>query len=539
MTLAQWVKNKILKFLGLQKLSENPNNERLTYISNDDAIRVDKIRCYKIWYTGEGDEILNYYTNQETYGWAANPIYNRNMRNFFWGLSAIECNIKRVHSGFPRAVVDSICSLVGHWKISCKDEALKLKIEDLIKKTGILEKTTDSGRKMTLVTGEVAYKVSISKQRANTPIVEVFDAEDIETYYDCDKLIAIVYKSYYKDSKGKKYILLETHKMIPEGSAITFELFRFGRNNELFTIPLDSLPETKNLPTTPIVLTGYDKVLGVVSKFYNHPIYKNKGWSLIAGCEDKFDELDEVWSQCSQTNRVSTPVEYYSPDILERTPTGKPIMPKRYDRQFVALEGTVDGDGINKNQGIITTQPELNYDKYMALQSHIEHSILIGKLSPASLGIDVSRKDNADAQREKEKVSFLTRKHIIDREEKIVKDLIILTLIMDEYMQTGKVTLFDYDFSVQYDEFANPTIETKLPILGNAWSQGQISTKQYTNLLWKDRLSEEELNEEIAYLESEKEKDNMNLGDMFGEEAINPGLPNQGPTKEAVSETEE
>ena len=78
MNVFTWIKNKVYKFLKLTK-ENNPNNERMTFINDDEAIRIEKIRSNKVWYYGDGDELLNWYTNQQAYGWMANPIYNRNI----------------------------------------------------------------------------------------------------------------------------------------------------------------------------------------------------------------------------------------------------------------------------------------------------------------------------------------------------------------------------------------------------------------------------------------------------------------------------
>ena len=104
MNVAEWLKNKVLRFLKVDKLPENPNSERLLYINNNEDIIKTRIRECKIWYYGEANEILNFYTQRETMGQAKNSIYNRNERNYFWGLSSVECDIKRVHTGIPHAV---------------------------------------------------------------------------------------------------------------------------------------------------------------------------------------------------------------------------------------------------------------------------------------------------------------------------------------------------------------------------------------------------------------------------------------------------
>ena len=101
MNVIDFLKNKVFRFLKLTKLNGDPNSERLTYISDDEAIRIANIRANMVWYLGDGDELLNWYTNQQTYGWAKNPIYNRNKRQYFWGRSVNEM-VKRIHSGIPR-----------------------------------------------------------------------------------------------------------------------------------------------------------------------------------------------------------------------------------------------------------------------------------------------------------------------------------------------------------------------------------------------------------------------------------------------------
>ena len=42
MTIKDWIKKKILSFLGLEQLSESPNDKRLTYISNDDDLKIEE-----------------------------------------------------------------------------------------------------------------------------------------------------------------------------------------------------------------------------------------------------------------------------------------------------------------------------------------------------------------------------------------------------------------------------------------------------------------------------------------------------------------
>ena len=84
-------------------------------------------------------------------------------------------------------------------------------------------------------------------------------------------------------------------------------------------------------------------------------------------------------------------------------------------RNNVKKDTAPNGDGITDGT-IQTTQPQLNFDQYSNDAQNKLGFILTGLLSQATMGIDIAKKDNADAQREKEKVTIMTRNNIINRE---------------------------------------------------------------------------------------------------------------------------
>ena len=55
MNILDVIKKRILKFLGLERLSESPNSERLTFIQNQDNIIYQQLQEYKTWYIGSSD----------------------------------------------------------------------------------------------------------------------------------------------------------------------------------------------------------------------------------------------------------------------------------------------------------------------------------------------------------------------------------------------------------------------------------------------------------------------------------------------------
>lgn len=534
MNIVEAIRRRILKFLKLEKFAGNPNDERYTFICDEDNIREQKLKAYKVWLVGDGDELLNFYTGQELYGNYSEPMYNRNLRNYFWAMSSDEGNIKRVHSGVPNAIVTTLVNAIGVPTTDIDDKVYQERLEK-IKNTNDFEcLLTQQQMPLTLAEGWGAFKINFNKELSDTVLIQYYEAEDVEFVYKQGILIGIIYKDYYH-YKNKNYVLFETRRIQEGNSLIEFELFRLDKNNEVAPVELSVIPELENLQT--ISIPNFKKILGVPSKFFYDAMNKNYGKSIFAGKLDLFDDLDQILSQDSQTVRVSTPVEYYPVDVLERTKDGKPIMPKVYNRQFLEKQVAPNGDGVVDGT-IQTTQPQLNFEQYSANAKAKLDFILTGLLSPATMGIDIAKKDNADAQREKEKVTIMTRNNIIDRQTKIVKELLSLCLTIQEYLDTGTITIQDYDISVKFNEFANPSFENELQVLGPAWVNGEISTRQYVELLWGDKLSKEDKEVEIAWLDSNKEKDNLQLGDFEDETGIGKDINYQEPTSEDIEQVE-
>lgn len=535
MTLGEWIKSKILKFLGLQKLAENPNNDRLLFVNDNENIKTELIMANKIWYLGNGDDLLAFYTGENVVGFNRNPIYNRNKRNYFWSKSAQECNIKRVHSGIPHAIIQTISNIVDMPKITLEKQDEWDKIAE---NNDFPAKLTQQARPLTLAEGWGGWKINFNKKLSKTPLLEYYDGLDVEYVYKCGILMGMIFKSYYaKDEKN--YVLVENRYRANGNSYIKYDLFRFGKGDEIFEANLDDIPELKDIPREEMVIEGLDEILAVPSRYFYDPLNPKYGKSIYAGKLDLFDMLDEVWSQASQTARVSTPITWVSPDVMQRGPNGTIGYENLYNRQLMMKDGIPDGEG-QVNHDIVTEQPDLNFDKYGLLCRDIMDYIFTGVLSPATLGIDVAKKDNAMAQREKEKVSIMLRNNIINAEQNIIKKIVKLCLYIQEYMDTDTITLNDYDINIKYCEFANPSTESMLPILGNAWSQGQISTERFVKMLWPDD-SEEDIAKEVAWLEENKKNDNFDLLGVLGdnEARVNEAMVSAGEDEESVAEPEE
>lgn len=535
MTIGEWIKQKIINFLGIDKLPENPNNERLLFVSDTENIKTSQLQANKIWYLGNSDDILAFYTGENISGFMTEPIYTKNKRNYFWALSAQECKIKRVHSGIPHAIVQTATNIVGMPTITLMEQ---MKWDAISEANDFENKLTQQARPLTLAEGWGAWKVNFNKDLSKHPIWEYYEGLDVEYVYKCGILMGIIYKSYYKKNDDT-YVLLETRYKASGDSYIEYSIFKLSKNNDITEATLDEIPELADIPRDKTVVPGLDMILGVPSRYFFDPLSPKYGKSIYAGKIDMFDMLDEIWSQASQTARVSTPVTWVNPDVMHRGINGEVGYSNLYNRQFMMKEGIPDGEG-HINTDVLTEQPDLNFDKYGMLAKDVMDYIFTGVLSPATLGVDVAKKDNADAQREKEKVSIMFRDNVIRAEEKIVKSIVEISLIIQEYMDTGKITLDKREINVKYSGFANPSTETTLPVLGGAWSQGQISTERFVNLMWPDD-TEEEKAKEMAWLDENKKSNEFDLEGMLNnnENSVRTSMEKPGEDENEPSVTEE
>lgn len=485
-------------------------SERFTYVNDMEEVERQKQEELWTWFKGDSDELLNFYTNQDIYGFAKDPIYNRNRRNYFWAISASESSIKRVHSGVPRAIVETLTNAIGVPTITIDGADAS----EFLKNINFKEKVNSEQIPFTMVTGYGAFKPVLDKKLSpNYPILRFYSGKDVEFVCKEGIVLGIIYKDYYQYN-GKDYLLLETRRINDAGnSCIEYELFILKSQNEISSVPIDAIPALKGLAN--VEIPNYKRILGVPCRFFKDPDRPDYGRSIYAGKIDLFDDLDQSLSQRSQTCRVSTPVEYYPADLLKFDKNGNAMLPTAYNRQFMQKPGgTPDGDGFREGD-IQTTQPDLNFDQYTQEQMAILSQILIGVLSPATMGIDVAKKDNADAQREKEKVTIQMRDNVIASEEVLIKELMQIMLDMTEYLKTGTITLKEHDISVKFPKFANPSFESLSRILTPMWTSGAISTKLYVERLYGDSMSKEEKEKEIAWLDENRQKDMMDA--MTGE----------------------
>lgn len=532
MQIKKYLRRKLLGLLGLAKTDGESVEQRLTFINDAEKLIKSRIIEYNVWYGGDGDELLNFYTHEQMLSYNYEPWYSRNKRNYFWSISSTESDIKRTHSGQPRNMVDTIVGITSFPTIKCtNNDEMKNLLAKIIEDSKLKTTYRDEQLPLTLIEGWGCYKINWNLDISDYPYAEYYRAENVDFIYKSNRIVGIIFKDYYTDGENKKYMLTET-RMLKYDKDLKQRYLEITK--ELFKTMGDEIVPVEDFSAVP-ELAGCEKAYRIdgISCLLAEPciLFKDTsgigayGRSIFTGKIDLFDDLDQCLSQNSNAVRRSTPTEYYNSDYLERDEnTGMPKQPKAYDRKFVIYKGQTDANGASTSrEPVQVTQPQINFTQYTDNAVQILVQICNGILSPATLGIDLAKKDNAMAQREKEKVTIFTRNGIIASETEILRGLCSQLLTAYFLMHNTVRPVQEFSISIKFSEFADESYENKLKILCQAYDGENISDEMYMEKLYGDTLSEEEYNKELAWLKenhTEPKKEGMlgaGAGAMQGE----------------------
>lgn len=261
--------------------------------------------------------------------------------------------------------------------------------------------------------------------------------------------------------------------------------------------PLDTVPELAGLSD---VVWNDNFIMAVPMMFYKSARYKGRGKSIFDAKIDNFDALDEAWSQWMDALRKNRTKEYIPENMLPRNPyTGKVLKPNAFDNAYISTEASMKEGQTNK---IDLVQGNIPHESYLATYITALDLCLQGIMSPSTLGIDVKKLDNAEAQREKEKATLYSRNNIVGQLQKVLPKLVdIVFKAMDTFHKTP---IKDTDIDVTFGEYANPSFESQVETVSKAKQGGIMSIEASVDELYGDTKDDEWKQEEIARLKAEQ-----------------------------------
>ena len=263
-------------------------------------------------------------------------------------------------------------------------------------------------------------------------------------------------------------------------------------------MPLDAIDATKDIKDV-----SFDEtvILAVSIQVYESTKFEGRGGSIFDGKLDSFDAFDEAWSQWMDALRAGRAKTYVPDCLVPHDPeTGQIIKPNPFDNRYFAADNDMSEKADNK---VSTDQPVIPHDSYLASYCTALDLCLQGVISPSTLGIDVKKLDNAEAQREKEKATLYTRNAIVEALQETLPELVgaainAYHILLNQPIEEVKV-------DIPFGEYANPSFESQVETLAKARpGVPMMSIEAQVEELYGDTKDEKWKQEEIARLKAEQ-----------------------------------
>lgn len=476
--------------------------------ANPLQIQIDEILDFeanairnRIWYRGDSNELEQLYRQQ-------NMEYADKYK--FW---ASKCTpgmeMRKIHTGLPGLIVRILSAIVlADMNDFDFAEEKQKKIWDEIVKDNEFSKKIEKALKETLYIGDGAFKVTIDTRVSEYPILEWYPGERVEFIRRRDRIQEVIFKTPYRH-EGKIYVLNERYGF----GFIMNELYLDGK-----PVDLKAITDTENIKNW-----SFDEktILAVPFQVYESAKYEGRGGSIFDGKLDSFDAFDEAWSQWMDALRAGRAKTYIPECLVPHDPeTGQIIRPNPFDNRYFASDNDMSEKAENK---VNTDQPDIPHESYLASYCTALDLCLQGIISPSTLGIDVKKLDNADAQREKEKATLYTRNAIVEALQDMLPKLV--SAAINAYNILNKNAVEEIKVDVPFGEYANPSFESQVETLAKARpGVPMMSVEAQVEELYGDSKDEEWKKEEIARLKAEQgiaELEEPNIAQAAGPFQIN------------------
>lgn len=459
-------------------------NEELTHINN--------VLKNKILYRGNANEIEQFFKQ-------VSGSVNDKTAARFWAVAPENGRVRKIHSGIVSTVIDFYANIIAaeFEGVTADEKCIDERINNIFSENNI-ERLIERAVTETLVTGDGAFKLSVDRSVSDLPVIEFYSAADVEYTYKRGRLSEIHFYNDYRQD-GKTYRLEEIYGR----GRISYILWDKGKQV--------SLSKVSALSEYADVTYNSDLILAIPLKFFDSDIYRNRGKALFEGKVEDIDALDEIISQWLDAIRKGRVKKYIPDSLLPRDMnTGAVQNINDFDDDFIKLTGSHSEE---QKDTITMLQPAIDYAAYENSYKTFLDLVLQGIISPSSLGIDLKKTDNAEAQREKEKMTLFMMSIFVAEIKAALGELGKLALICEDIMQNK--TPDNYSVKAGFAEYAEPTFESRAEILSNLYAKGAISTEILVDRMYGNSLSDEEKTAEVQRLKA-AEASQLDMPDVGG-----------------------
>lgn len=477
MNLSDKVKQKVRNWLEIDK-GMNPLTIRILETMDFEA------NAFKnaMWYRGDPSELHQFYTQYD----------DMIGKTRFWQAEATNgIDFRKIHTGLPALIIDILADVVFEDMNANDFDNLEAQERWNDMQEHFPDDFLKKAFKKAMYMGDGAVRFTFDSSVCKYPIPEFFPADKVDFIRQRGYIKGIVFKIPY-EYNDREYILREIHSE----QGIDYELINpDGEKENLLDFP--DLQNIQPLHHNAKFMTAVPIIIG------ESPKYKGRGKSLFDGKEDAFDSFDEAYSQWIEALRDNRTKTYIPEQMIPKDGSnGLLLKPSVFDGRFIKIKGITGTE--NASPTIDVKQGEIDADGLLASYTTALDQCLQGLISPSTLGIDVKKMDNAEAQREKEKATIYTRNKIIGVAEKAVPKIIASALhIMD--MLEGK-PYKEYKIGCTFGEYANPSFESVVETVGKAKQYGVMSNETVIDELYGDSKDDDWKEAEIKRL---NEKDGL------------------------------
>ena len=472
--MSETIKKGIRSWLNVTPAA--PYNIRITEVMD---FETNAIRN-RIWYRGDGNELEQLYSQTIEYAdkykfWASKCTPGMEMR--------------KIHTGLPGLIVRMLAAitLADMNDFEFPDSEKQRKLWEEIAGDNKFSKKMEKALKEILYIGDGAFKVTVDTEVSGYPILEWYPGERVEFVRHRDRIREVIFKTPYREH-GQNYVLNERYGY----GYIKNELYSGDKQVDL------SLTEATK------VLSDWtfdeNVILAVPIMVYESTKYEGRGGSIFDGKLDSFDAFDEAWSQWMDALRAGRARTYIPESYIPRDPeTGMLMKPSPFANRSIAGDDNMSEGGKNE---IHTEQPDIPHESYQSSYVTALDLCLQGLISPSTLGIDVKKLDNAEAQREKEKATLYTRNAIVEALQETLPELVSASINAYNILHSQSVEEVNVD--IPFGEYANPSFESQVETVSKGKQGGIMSIEASVEELYGDSKDEEWKQEEIARLKAEQ-----------------------------------
>ena len=423
----------------------------------------------RVWYRGDSRELEQLYEN----------IGEGNARFMFW---ASRCSpgmeMRKIHTGLPAMIVDALAGIAATNLNGLRfgDEAHQEMWERIAAENGfkdlLLRAVTE-----TLTVGDGAFKLSVDREVSEYPLLEFWPGDRIDYTLQRGRITEIIFRTPLRAVNKKPCELREIYGR----GYIRYRLIQDGED-----IGLDAAEGLEDLQDVEFGGKSGPYMLAAPLRFFPSDRWEGRGRSVFDRRCECFDAFDEAWSQWMDALRAGRARVYIPENLIPRDPrTGALKKPNAFDDRFIRTEADMGQGAENRIQAEC---PAIPHEAYAATYGAALDQCLQGLISPATLGVDLKKTDNAEAQREKEKVTLYTRARIVEPLGECLAALAAAAVRASFELRNEEPSPVAAE--AVFGDYASPAFDSQTDTVGLAVERGVMSVEAAVEELYGDTRTE-------------------------------------------------